>query len=38
MCMSQFDKGSIITCTFIYYKLFSLNKANFKKKRGAERD
>lgn len=37
--MSQFDKGSIITCTFIYYKLFSLNKANFKKKkRGAERD
>lgn len=30
--MSQFDKGSIITCTFIYYKLFSLNKANLKKK------
>lgn len=39
--MSQFDKESIITCTFIYYKLFSLDKANSKKKkkkRGAERD
>lgn len=34
-CLSQFDKRSIITCTFIYYKLFSLDKANFKKKEEA---
>lgn len=34
--MSQFDKESIITCTFIYYKLFSLDKANSKKKKKKE--